>query len=240
MIHRRNVLPYLALALVAACDTTTATGPRLDAADAAALSEQSPSDGQLCMDLIIEGTFHNVVVPAGATCTLVRSTLTGSLRALEGSSLNTSENQISGNVEIESAADVALFGDVIAGDVVIARSVGPDGATPFYRVAGVTLTHGNINVIGNSGISVALRDNDVLEGSVRVLTNVNTTFSLIANRVAHHVIVIGNTGPSGKMVRSTTAGGAVVCEANEDPFAAAENTARTLRGQCAAVPTPAE
>jgi hypothetical protein len=232
MIHRRNALPYLALALVAACDTT-ATGPRLNGADAAPLSEQSPSGDQFCTDLTIEGTFHNVVVPTGANCILVRSTLTGSLKALEGSTLQTSENQIRGNAEIHSAADVALFGDVIAGDVVIARNAGPEDATPFYRVAGVTLTRGNINVIGNSGIWVSLRDNDVLEGSVRVLANVGTRFSLIANRVAQHVIVVGNRGPGDKMVRSTTAGGAILCERNEDPFAAAENAARTLRGQCA-------
>jgi hypothetical protein len=199
---------------------------------AATLSPESRPAEESCTDLIIGGTFHNVVVPEGATCTLVRSTLTGSLTALAGSSLTTSDNDIARDVKIESAADVSLAGDVIAGDVVIAHSAGADGSTPSYRLARLTLTRGNINVMSNSGISVSLRGNVVLEGSIRVLSNVNTAFSLIANQVAQDVLVVANRGPTNKMVRSTIAGHAITCQANDDPFVAAANVAPKLRGQC--------
>jgi hypothetical protein len=65
-----------------------------------------------------------------------------------------------------------------------------------------------------------------------VLSNVNTGFSLIANRVAHKVLVIANRGPTNKLVRSTIAGRAIICEANDDPFVAAATVASALRGQC--------
>jgi hypothetical protein len=230
MILRRT-LPYVSLVLVAACESPTPTAPR-PAAFAAVVTSLDADRTDSCTDLVIGGSFHNVVVPPSARCILVRSTLTGSLVALEGSSLQTSSNDIAGNVEIESALDVQLSEDIIAGDVVIAQSTGADGTTPSYLVAGVTVTHGDIVVVKNSNISVNLRDNDVLEGSIGVIDNLNTEFSLIANRVARDVRVIANTGPTNKMVRSTIAGHSILCESNDQPFVAAANTAPKLKRQC--------
>ena len=239
-MHPRSALPALALALATACDSTT-TGPNRVRPDAVAPSFQSegvPSETD-CVGFL-SGTFQNVVVPPGATCFLVRSTVTGNVKALEGARLTTSANEIAGNIEIEKAGFANLVFDVVGGNVIMVDGIAVDEAPPSdYRVNRLTLTQGNLYVIKNRG-DVSIRFNRLLKGNMKIEDNVVVTFLAVTNNeVAQNLQVFKNTGPGSKTVRANVAGESIQCWENAPPFFAELNSAPKLEGQCA-VPPPAE
>jgi hypothetical protein len=233
MTHRRITLSTLALGLAAAaaCESPT-TGPHRLSPGAASLNVRGQRSPYSCTDLAYEGTFHDVVVPAGESCILAYGTVTGTVTVLQGASIYVAGTHIHGNVESRNAASVDLGSGTIDGDVVFEGNVGGEVGPPLLRVAGVTLTRGDVRVTRNAGVEVAVRGARILEGDIRVQNNDDSFIYLIANQVGRAVHVVANVGAGSTMVRSQRAGQMIRCDANTASFTAAANEAPLMQGQC--------
>jgi len=231
-MHVRSALPVLALTLVAACENS-ATAPRRLSPGAASLDAQVGERVFACTDLAYDGTFHDVVVPAGESCILAYGTVAGNVRVLEGASLYMAGTHVRGNVESQNAASVELGSGVVDGDVVVEGNVGAGVRSPTLLVSAVTLTRGDVRVARNSGVSVSVRGARILEGNVWIQDNVDSFMFVIATDAGGSIHVVANRGAGSTMVRSSTAGRSIRCDANSASFTAASNDAPLMQGQCA-------
>jgi hypothetical protein len=231
-MRRRLHIPLVVLlGLASSCGNPPRGLPRIGPGTAS-LSAR-PADGAFaCIDLAYEGRFTEVVVPADASCILAYGVVTGRVTVLPGGSLYSVGTRIHGDVESRNAASVDLAEVVIDGDVVIDGNEGAGPTAPTIRLAGSTLTRGNVRITTNSGVTVAVRDVDILEGDVRAHGNVDSFITLIAVRAGRSVHVVANGGAGSTMVRSTSAGHSMRCHANTTTFAAAGNDAPLMQGQC--------
>lgn len=196
-MRRLAAVPVLGLAFAVACETST-TSPNRIGPDAAVPSfQQGPSD-QPCVGVLPPGTYQNVFVPAGATCTLNNSVLTGNLRALEGSRLNASFNTIAGNVEGLRAARLDLRFGTVGGNVEIKEGAGDPTTSLDYLVFMVTLDEGNVHAIKNSGGHVFVDLNLLRRGNINVEDNSNLVrLDVFNNRLdAGNVHAVKNSGDS--------------------------------------------
>jgi hypothetical protein len=236
MQPRRSVLSF-AFLLATACGSSI-TGPDRQGPDALAPSLQtSGAATSECTDLIYGATLQDVVVPAGASCILAYSTVSGNLTVMKGGSIYSVANQIAGKAEFDNPASVELVDDVIAGTLSIDGDRRDDGNAPYYVLSHVTVTKGDIVITGNAGVFVSLRGDWVLDGSIRVQTNVDSFLSIIGNEASQDIHVVGNTGAGSNVVRTNTAGGTIRCDGNEPVPVAGFNRAARIQGQCD-VPDP--
>jgi hypothetical protein len=234
MTHRRIALSTLALGLAAAaaCEGPT-TGPnRLTPAAPSLNAQGGGGSAYSCTDLAYDGTFHDVVVPAGESCILAYGTVGGTLTVLDGASVYVVGTHIEGNVESHNAGSLELAEAVIDGDVIIEGDAGTAERQPSYVIGGVTLTRGDIRIERNGSIRVGIKDNDILAGDLRIQNNADSFISVIAMRVGRAIHVVGNRGAGSTMVRSSTAGQMIRCGANTASFTAAGNDAPLMQGQC--------
>lgn len=231
-MHRRLALPFVVLVGVAGGCGNPATAPAGPRPDAASLNAQAGEPAFACTDLAYEGNFAEVVVPAGESCILAFGVVAGSVTVLEGGSLYSVGTHIHGNVESRNASSVDLSEAVIDGDVIVEGNKGEGARSPTLLLAGGELTSGDVRIMRNSGVTVAVRDVRITEGNVRVQNNVDSFISLIATQVGRTVHVVANTGAGSTMVRSSSAGHSIRCDANTASFTAAGNDAPLMQGQC--------
>jgi hypothetical protein len=234
--HRALLLASIAPAL-AACESPTtapnAAGPR---PGAPSLGQQA-SGVYECTELSYRETLQDVVVPPGKSCILAYARIMGTLRVMEGASLYSVGTQVHGDADFDNPSSVELSENVFAGTLVLDGDRGSDTNTPSYLLSHTTLKTGDLVVMGNNGVQVNLRGNEVLAGSIRVQANRESFLTVIGNRVAQDIHVVGNGGGGSVVVRTNTAGGMIRCDANSPYPIVGFNRASRIQGQCD-VPDP--
>jgi hypothetical protein len=196
-------------------------------------------------------TVRNVTVPAGAACTLRRSTVMGSVTAPAGAYFHAAHTDILGSVtgrgaqtlfldqgtavygrvRADGAAQVFVFSSRIRGHVQI------DRATDRVYLCGSVIERGTVTV-SRSGRDIQLGGpgcggNTVRRGGMTVTWNkTDVQLAVIGNRFPKgNLIVSGNTGPSAKVVRRNSGGRHIACQANAGSFRASQNR-RFKTGGC--------
>ncbi len=142
------------------------------------------------------GSFSNVVVPAGSSCTLTGVTVKHSVSVLAGSSLTTSGGTSIGH---DLSATGANAGSICA--TTIKHSLTVVGSTGAWTIGdtcgpgtGVTVRHdlvvktskGAVNVTGNT-----------VGHNLTVTGNTGASTTVAANTAGHDAVCSGNTGQTG-------------------------------------------
>lgn len=179
----------------------------------------------------VTGTFENLYVPVGETCTLQNSTVNGNIKALPESRLYMTNNRVEGNIDGDEAVLVHVSGGTVGGSIQIkeANNSSEVGASVS---GGTVLTQGNIQVekMNTGGIRIA--DVVLTKGSIKVEENITqSSFEVVGNRVAQNVQVFKNRGPNQKFVRNNVIGQIVQCKENEN-FTGGPNQAGDAQDQC--------
>jgi hypothetical protein len=201
----------------------------------------------------LTGTFDNVVVPAGAQCRLVNSTVHGNVLALPDSHIAISNSRIAGNVQGDKADLVQVVNGSNVGGSVWAKEGGPapvstvtfficSGGGPFtpceVAILGSTIG-GNVQVEKMTG-DVAIGDAVFLglmvnTGNIKAEENLipaGSLFQIRNNRVAGNLQVFKNTGGGTKSVQANVVAEDLQCFENTAPFVGGPNTAQQSQGQC--------
>jgi hypothetical protein len=200
-------------------------------------------------------TARNLTVPAGSTCVLRDSTVTGQVSVSAASYFQVARTRIAGDVSATDAQTLFLDrrsvvrGSVRAKGVAqvflfsarVAKSVKVDHTTAQVFICGATVERGSIRVlrstrdivIGDPGVG-GCAGNTVRRGDMSVLWN-ETDVQLVVsgNRFPRgNLLVAGNFGPSRKVVRGNSGGNHIACEQNSGQFRASKNR-RWDTGVCA-------
>jgi hypothetical protein len=194
-----------------------------------------PAEDEFFTVLPTTGTFDNVVVPRGATCFLLGSTVRGNVTALEDSRLFMVEDIVGGNVEGHKASAVGVLFSTVRGNIYIIEAHDPTFFSAL--VLGTTLPKGNIHIEKGrfpNGDWV-VEASTLAKGNIKVKENGSLAESFIFdNQVAGDVQVVKNTGPGFKSVDGNTIGGNLQCKKNQEPFVGQPNVVRgKAEGQCA-------
>jgi hypothetical protein len=197
-----------------------------------ALSSEAKADDTPCVG-ILTGTFDNVVVPPGATCILIDSTVRGNVKALEDSRLFMFNDTVRGNVDGDKASSVNVNRCTVGGNIQIQEAHDPDliSAAVFNSI----LTGGNIQIEkGRFPFGDWIVVQTILRrGNVKVEENGTIFDSLVVDStVRQNVQVFKNFGPGPKFVQRNIVGQDLQCKENQDPFIGGPNTARKAEGQC--------
>jgi hypothetical protein len=186
----------------------------------------------VCVGLLI-GSFENVVVPPGATCDLVDSTVDGNVKALKDSRLAVVNTTVGGNVKGDEASSVQVIQSTVGGNVKITE--GHDPLISSAVVQNSLILDGNIEiekgrfpfgdwlVEANAVRNIKVEKN---EAGADLLSFVQL------NDVARNVHVLKNEGPGLKEVTGNTVGRNLQCKKNDQPFVGGPNTAQRAEGQC--------
>jgi hypothetical protein len=233
-MHRLTLIGTLALAV--ACQG--ASGPSLDVEGAAgplgsdgqgAPSNNSSSDTRCTGTLT--GTFDNVVVPSGATCTLQGATVNGNVNALENARLFVSATQVRGNVEGDKASVVQVTGGTVGGNIQIKEGNSPSDLGAAVT-GGTVVTTGDIQIEKMRTSRVLVSGARVEKGNIQITENdASTSLEILGNTVAQNLQVFKNRGGN-KVVSSNTAGQAIQCKENTSPFTGGPNAAGETEAQC--------
>lgn len=167
------------------------------------------------------GTAVNVVVPKGATCTLVTgSTVTHDVKVQKGGTLNMSDTTVDHDVTVDGTAticssdvlhDLTADGPVtIGGPSCAGNTIGVDLTVQNVK-GGATIEDNsighNLNVTTNQG-GVTIEDNSVSADMTVQHNGAPTTVS--DNSVGHNAVCHNNLGQTGS---GNTAGGSNTCPA---------------------------
>lgn len=178
------------------------------------------------------GTFENVYVPVGQTCTLQNSTVRGNVKALPSSRLFMTNNRVQGNIDGDEAVLVHVRGGTVGGSIQI-KEANNSSVLGASISGGTVLTQGNIQIekMNTGGILVA--DVVLRKGNIKVEENrTRSRFEVVRNRVAQNVQVFKNLGTNAKFVRNNTIGQIVQCKENQAPFTGGPNRAGDAQDQC--------
>jgi hypothetical protein len=180
----------------------------------------------------LTGTFDNVFVPVGKTCTLANSTVHGNVKALPNSRLFMRNNRVGGNIDGDEAILVQVRGGTVEGSIQIKDSNSPT-ALGAEVSSGTVLTQGNIQIQEMNTGGILIADVRLSKGNIKVEENVTgSSFKIVRNRVAQNVQVFKNRGTNEKFVRNNTIGQIIQCKENQKPFVGGPNTAGDAEGQC--------
>jgi hypothetical protein len=169
-----------------------------------------------CVGTLPPGTYENVVVPPGASCTLEGSVVEGNVKAFEGSRLTMLGNDVRGNVEAWRAIQVGIgcpsfpggpcpgAPNVVAGNVEL-REI---GIPPMPATIGTESVRLCGNAVGGDILVV-----DGRAGNVEVGTSGFTACT--GNTVGGDVIVQGNPQGSGTRVGNNVVGGNILLLEND-------------------------
>lgn len=210
-----------------------------------AFASPAAADDTQCVGALT-GTFDNVVVPENADCTLVGSIVRGNVKALRGSSLFSSFNQIAGNVEGDDPRWVGSLGDRIGGNFDVTGATGPGmpfgGLMVNVFVCGTTLTNGNVAVekSRNGTVAVGSPDpvcpgNEVARGNIFAQENLIPASELMfvdGNTVGGDLQVFKNRGNGAKSVMGNVVREDLQCKENDPPFVGGPNVAAKAEDQC--------
>jgi hypothetical protein len=200
---------------------------------AAVLAKPAWADDTLCVGTLT-GPHDNVVVPPGATCTLLNAQVQGSVKALEDSELRGGVNTVQGNV-IGDKAEVVIFNaSTVRGNIEIKEGE-DDNPGRDVDIFNTTVQEGNIKVEKMTG-DITVEESHVLKGNIQIFENLisGTIFGLdiIRSDTAQDLQVFKNKGPEPKTVTGNTVGQNLQCFENDPPFEGGPNTAQKAEGQC--------
>jgi hypothetical protein len=220
--------------LVAGCsdDTRTPTDP--STSDPTTTATGGPANADENFDCVgtAAGAFANVFVPAGRTCYLQRSTVSGSVLAREGSRLFVSDTRVQGNIDGVEARVVQVRGGSLGGSIQIQEgsSAGELGAAVY---GGTVLSQGNITIQKLNTGTIRIADVVLRKGNIQVQENaVGSRLEIVRNRVAQNLQVFVNRGRGAKVVRGNTVGQTLECKENTPPFTGGPNRAGEAKEQC--------
>ena len=214
-----------------------------------------------CDEAVTGGSFDDVTVPRGGSCTLTDSTVAGRVKVKRDAYFQATGTDIAGRVgaddaltvfidtgstvgrgvEVDDTAQVFIFNATIARDIEV------DDASEVVQICGTTVTKGDVEVT-DSGTDILVGDpqavdcagNTVIDGDVEVNHNrVQVEFVVRGNTIPNGDLEANrNRGPAEKFVEDNTGGGELECHGNESPFTASGNTGWAQKeGQCREVLT---
>ena len=228
---RRLIAPLGLAALLAACGDAPPTSPRADALDLGGPRRALAVDENYDCTGTVSGSFTNVFVPAGQTCTLQNATVSGSILAREGARLFVSGTRVDGNIDGVEARVVQVRGGTVGGSIQIADGQSP--AALGAAVLGTRLTQGNITVLKMRTGSIRIEDAILEQGNIQLDENsVATALAIVRNTVAQNVQVFKTEGAGSKAVRNNRIGQIVQCKENALPFIGGPNLAGDRQDQC--------
>lgn len=231
---RRLAASSLAIALtLAACGG--GTDPLLEGAEASDLengTNRSPNDDERCPGVVVGGTYENITVQEGSTCTLRGVTVSGNVVALKDARLFVEDSRVDGNIQGDKAAVVHVRGGRLGGNLQVQEGVST-GELGVSITGGTVLTQGNIQVTKMRTGQIVITDAVVEKGNLQLEENeVGTGLEVARNRVGQNLEVRKNRGGGAKVVRENTVGQKLECKENESPFTGGPNAASEAEGQC--------
>jgi hypothetical protein len=178
------------------------------------------------------GTFENVIVAEGATCTLTSATVSGNILAKDGSRLYVYETTTAGNIDGVESAILHVRAGRVDGSIQVQDGVSP-GKVGVKVSGGTLLTQGNITVQKMQTGSILITDARLPKGNILLQENtVSSRLSLLRNTVAQNLQVFVNGGAGAKAVTNNHVGQTLSCKENQLPFIGRPNTAGDVEGQC--------
>jgi hypothetical protein len=199
----------------------------------------------------------DVVVPPGASCTLVNSTVDGNATAESGAYLELDFTTVTGDVQGLSAETVFVNdGSSVGGSVIgkstqqmlvfnakVTRGISIDSAANEAEVCGTTVSQGNVSITNGERLvlfgdpipSADCAGNTVSSGNVKVSANKIFDQLVVADNTVStgNLEVTRNTGPAEKVVRYNNGGNNLRCMNNTAFFSGASNGAWAGKfGQC--------
>lgn len=222
----------LALALVACGGTVDPLLERTDASGVENGPDPASTDDQPCTGVVVGGTYENVTVPEGSTCTLRGVTVSGNVVALRNARLFVEDSRVDGNIQGDKAAVVHVRGGRLDGNLQMQEGVST-GELGVSITGGTVLTQGNIQVTKMRTGQIVVTDAVLEKGNLQVEENeVTTSLEIARNRVAQNLEVRKNRGGAAKVVRENTVGQKLECKENDSPFVGGPNAASEAEGQC--------
>jgi hypothetical protein len=225
--------PVLFAFALAAC--ADAVNPLLAVSEGTNSQEEanaSAIDDDRCTGVVAGGTYENVKVQEGATCTLRGVTVTGNVVALKNARLFVEDSRVDGNIQGENAAVVHVRGGRLGGSLQIHEGSSP-GELGVSITGGTVLKQGNIQVTKMRTGDIVIADAVLEKGNLQVEENVVTNrLEAVRNRVAQNLEVRKHGGGAPKVVRDNTVSQKLECKENASPFAGGPNTAAEAEGQC--------
>jgi hypothetical protein len=214
-----------------------------------------------CNEVVTGVTVKDVYVPRDGACTLVDSTVEGSVYVSRNAFFQATGTDIGGKVRSDDALtvfidtgttvgrsvrtddtlQVFIFNATLGGDIEV------EDSDEVVQICGTTVTNGDVEV-ERSGTDILVGDpeavdcagNTVDRGDVELRRNfTDVEFVVRGNTVTQGDLeVFGNRGPVEKFVEDNTGGDELECGGNSDPFTAANNTGWDEKeGQCREVLT---
>lgn len=229
-------LAVLALTITACGESPTAVSPvnSLDSelATPVTTATRITTDENYDCRSTVTGSFENIFVPEGATCTITNATVSGNILARDRSRLFVYETRTDGNIDGVEAAVVHVRGGVIGGSIQAQDGRSP-AAVGVRIYGGTVLTQGNITIQKMTTGTISIVDARLLKGNIQVQENSTATrLEVLRNQVAQNIEVFVNSGPGAKFVTSNTVSQKLSCKENSRPFTGRPNTAGDVEGQC--------
>jgi hypothetical protein len=226
MTHQlRYSLLLLGLVTVAACSDTGVQDPITGVARLNAGQGTTHCNGTLP-----PGAYANVIVLPDAICEMHDVTVERDVSVLPRGSLLMTNFDIGGDLRGTNAGQIIVQNGSVGNDVDIK---GGAFSGPGAFVHTVVVEHGDIVIENMETGLIFAAFNQVPQGRIYVANNTTQFFLQIAgNTVGRTIEVSRNAGPSPKVVDSNTAGEAIRCMDNEQPFVGGPNVAPEREGQC--------
>ena len=222
----------LALTLAGCGGTVDPLLDRAEASDVENGANTASTDDQSCTGVVAGGTYENVTVPEGSTCTLRGVTVRGNVVALKNARLIVEDSRVGGNIQGKSAALVHVRGGRLGGDLQVDEGVST-GELGVSITGGTVLEQGNIQIMKMRTGQVVVSDAVLEKGNLQLEENeVTNGLEVARNRVAQNLEVRKNRGGGAKVVRENTVGQKVECKENDSPFVGGPNAASEAEGQC--------
>jgi hypothetical protein len=184
------------------------------------------------------GGLGDVVVPAGATCTLNNDTVTGTVTVKSHARLYSDSTHVTGMVKAHGSSVVQLTVDDIDQGVVIEFETGAVGTTPAddpVVFEDNTVSNGSVTILHNKGgtgdfeiaTNTASGDFTVSQNKMSGDGNVSD------NHPAGRLVITNNKKTGPKSFDGNSAGTVMVCSGNKAPVESHGNVAPTFKGgQC--------
>ncbi len=134
-------------------------------------------DNVICTDASLAGTFHNVLVPRGATCVLNPGVwITGDVDVKAGGSFSASWIPIGKNLHSHEAANIVLLGVNIGGNAHIKKTTLGSTSIVSSEVAG------NLEIEDQNGGIIDVSENQIM-GDLKLRKNTTPLPASIGNNL---------------------------------------------------------
>jgi hypothetical protein len=227
----RFLSSLVATALLSAACRDGSTGPTSSQPSPASKPSFHATNGTTeCTAILPPGTYNDIEVPEGETCTINGSVILGSIRARQESILRMQHDDVGGSIVVEKPREVGIFSSTVGGHVKINdRSISGSGNVSLNTL---TVHNGNIEIANIPG-AVAVEESIVSKGSITVREvftpfYMNVRFNDVQTGNIH---VFKNRGTGTKAVDGNTAE-SIHCFMNDEPFFGGPNVASRTKGQC--------